>query len=140
MKALLLTAPGTLAVADIDVPAPGPDEIRIRVAACGICGSDVHGFTGATGRRIPPLVMGHEAAGVVDAVGGDVRDLAAGDRVALDSTVFCGALASTAGPTGRISARTARCSACRAARTGDMAASRSMRSCLAASRIGSRTA
>ena len=93
MKALLLTAPGTLAVADIDVPTPGPDEIRIRVAACGICGSDVHGFTGATGRRIPPLVMGHEAAGTVVAVGTGVTDLEVGTRVAIDSTVFCGACA-----------------------------------------------
>jgi len=90
MKALLLTAPGELALADVDLPEPGPDEIRIRVAACGICGSDVHGFTGATGRRIPPLVMGHEAAGTIDAVGGRIDDLTVGDRVALDSTVFCG--------------------------------------------------
>jgi L-iditol 2-dehydrogenase len=95
MKALLLAAPGELVVADVDCPEPGPGEIRIRVAACGICGSDVHGFTGATGRRIPPLVMGHEAAGTIDAVGpgvGDlaVGDLAVGDRIALDSTVFCG--------------------------------------------------
>jgi L-iditol 2-dehydrogenase len=93
MKALLLSAPGTLALADIEVPEPGPGEIRIRVAACGICGSDVHGFTGSTGRRIPPLVMGHEAAGTVDALGPGVTDIAVGDRVALDSTVFCGACA-----------------------------------------------
>lgn len=90
MKALLLTAPGALALADVDLPEPGPGEIRIRVAACGICGSDVHGFTGATGRRLPPLVMGHEAAGTIDAVGPGVDDLDVGDRVALDSTVFCG--------------------------------------------------
>jgi L-iditol 2-dehydrogenase len=90
MKALLLSAPGELTVADVDRPDPGPGEIRIRVAACGICGSDVHGYTGATGRRIPPLVMGHEAAGTIHAVGPGVGDLAVGDRVALDSTVFCG--------------------------------------------------
>jgi L-iditol 2-dehydrogenase len=90
MKALLLSAPGELTVTDVDRPDPGPGEVRIRVAACGICGSDVHGFTGATGRRIPPLVMGHEAAGTIHAVGPGVGDLAVGDRVALDSTVFCG--------------------------------------------------
>jgi len=90
MKALLLTSPGELTYTDIDAPTPGPGEVRVRIAACGICGSDVHGFTGSTGRRIPPLVMGHEAAGTVDAVGAGVDDLAIGTRVALDSTVFCG--------------------------------------------------
>lgn len=90
MKALLLSSPGELAFTDVDTPFPGPGEVRVRVAACGICGSDVHGFTGSTGRRIPPLVMGHEAAGTVDAVGEGVDDLAVGTRVALDSTVFCG--------------------------------------------------
>jgi len=90
MKALLLTAPGTLAIAAVDDPVPARDEALVRVAACGICGSDVHGFTGSTGRRIPPLVMGHEAAGTVDAVGLGVDDLPPGTRVALDSTVFCG--------------------------------------------------
>jgi L-iditol 2-dehydrogenase len=90
MKAMVLTAPGRLELAELEVPAVGPGEVRIRVAACGICGSDVHGYTGATGRRIPPLVMGHEAAGTVDAVGAGVVDLAPGTRVVLDSTVFCG--------------------------------------------------
>jgi L-iditol 2-dehydrogenase len=91
MKALLLSAPGTLDVADVDTPMPAAGEVLVRIAACGICGSDVHGYTGGSGRRIPPLVMGHEAAGTVEAVGSGVTDLAAGTRVALDSTVFCGA-------------------------------------------------
>lgn len=90
MKALLLSNLGTLAVADIDTPAPAAGEVRVRIAACGICGSDVHGFTGATGRRIPPLVMGHEAAGTIDARGAGVEDIAVGTRVAIDSTIFCG--------------------------------------------------
>ncbi len=90
MKALLLSAPRTLAVTEVDTPIPAADEVLVRVAACGICGSDVHGFTGSTGRRIPPLVMGHEAAGTVAAVGAGVVDLPPGTRVALDSTVFCG--------------------------------------------------
>ena len=90
MKALLLSSPGNLAIADIDTPQPAPGEVRIIVAACGICGSDVHGFTGETGRRIPPLVMGHEAAGTIDALGEGVTDMPIGTRVAIDSTIFCG--------------------------------------------------
>jgi L-iditol 2-dehydrogenase len=90
MKALLLSSPGTLAVADLDTPSPAAGEVLVRIAACGICGSDVHGYTGGSGRRIPPLVMGHEAAGTIEAVGGGVTDLPIGSRVALDSTVFCG--------------------------------------------------
>ena len=62
----------------------------MRVRACGVCGSDVHGYDGSTGRRIPPLVMGHEAAGVIERIGSGVTDLAPGDRVTFDSTVSCG--------------------------------------------------
>jgi L-iditol 2-dehydrogenase len=90
MKALLLSAPGVLDLADVETPVAGPGQVLVRVAACGICGSDVHGYTGSTGRRIPPLVMGHEAAGTVAAVGEGVSDLPPGTRVALDSTIFCG--------------------------------------------------
>ena len=65
-------------------------KYSIRVSACGICGSDVHGYDGSSGRRIPPIVMGHEAAGVIAAVGSEVRKVSEGDRVTFDSTVFCG--------------------------------------------------
>lgn len=90
MRALQLVAPSTLAVVDLPQPAPGPGEVRLRVRACGICGSDLHGMDGGSGRRIPPLVMGHEASGVVDAVGEGVSAWRAGDRVTFDSTVWCG--------------------------------------------------
>jgi L-iditol 2-dehydrogenase len=90
MKALLLTEYGRLAVAEMEVPAVGDDDVLVRVRACGICGSDIHGYTGITGRRIPPLVMGHEAAGVIERAGAAVRDFAPGDRVTFDSTVYCG--------------------------------------------------
>ncbi|MFM8891560.1 MAG: alcohol dehydrogenase catalytic domain-containing protein, partial [Planctomycetia bacterium] len=90
MKALLLSAARTLSIAEVDRPSPAAGEVLVRVAACGICGSDVHGFTGTTGRRIPPIVMGLEAAGTVAAVGEGVDDLPPGTRVALDSTVHCG--------------------------------------------------
>jgi L-iditol 2-dehydrogenase len=87
---LLLRQYGTLSVVDMDPPSIGDDEVRIRVRACGICGSDVHGYTGVTGRRIPPLVMGHEAAGTIESIGIAVRGFANGDRVTFDSTVYCG--------------------------------------------------
>ena len=90
MKALLLSEYGRLAVTDMDVPAVGDEDVLVLVRACGICGSDIHGYTGVTGRRIPPLVMGHEASGTIERTGAEVRNLAAGDRVTFDSTVYCG--------------------------------------------------
>jgi L-iditol 2-dehydrogenase len=90
VKALLLSEPGCLAIAEIPIPAIGDEDVLVRVRACGVCGSDVHGYDGSTGRRIPPLVMGHEGAGTVERVGTRVRDVSPGDRVAFDSTVWCG--------------------------------------------------
>jgi L-iditol 2-dehydrogenase len=90
MQALLLPRYGHLELTDMPVPEAAADEILVRVRACGICGSDVHGLDGSTGRRIPPLVMGHEAAGEVAAIGAGVSDLEPGDRVTFDSTIFCG--------------------------------------------------
>jgi L-iditol 2-dehydrogenase len=90
MKALLLSSYGNLEIADLPAPTPAPDEVLVRVAACGICGSDVHGFDGSSGRRIPPIVMGHEAAGTIAACGDAVGDFAVGERVTFDSTVYCG--------------------------------------------------
>ena len=90
MKALLLSQYNHLELTDVPAPEAGPGELLVRVAACGICGSDVHGYDGSSGRRIPPIVMGHEAAGVVEAVGDGVEGFDAGDRVTFDSTVYCG--------------------------------------------------
>ncbi|WP_158752082.1 galactitol-1-phosphate 5-dehydrogenase [Acidobacterium sp. S8] len=91
MKALLLSEYKKLEVADLPRPVPGPEEVLVGVEACGICGSDVHGYDGTSGRRIPPIVMGHEAAGVVAEIGSGVSDFKVGDRVTFDSTVYCGA-------------------------------------------------
>jgi L-iditol 2-dehydrogenase len=90
MKALVLSQYRQLELQDLPQPTPSADEVLIQVRACGICGSDVHGYDGSTGRRIPPLVMGHEAAGVIAAVGSAVKDFAVGDRVTFDSTISCG--------------------------------------------------
>jgi L-iditol 2-dehydrogenase len=90
MKALLLSQYRHLELAELATPRPGRDEVLIRVAACGICGSDVHGYDGASGRRIPPIVMGHEAAGTIAAVGEGVKCWSEGDRVTFDSTIYCG--------------------------------------------------
>ncbi len=89
MKALLHTEPYGFDYTDVPDPDVGPDDVLIRVEAVGVCGSDVHGYTGETGRRIPPIIMGHEAAGTVESVGGRVASVSPGDRVCFDSTVFC---------------------------------------------------
>lgn len=91
MKALLLSQYRHLEIAEVAAPDVKPGEVLIRVAACGICGSDVHGYDGSSGRRIPPIVMGHEAAGRVAAVGSQVTGWAEGDRITFDSTISCGA-------------------------------------------------
>jgi len=90
MKSLVLKEYLQLEIADFPDPQPAVGEVKIRVAACGICGSDVHGYDGGSGRRIPPIVMGHEAAGVIVAVGEGVTRFRPGDRVTFDSTVYCG--------------------------------------------------
>lgn len=90
MKSLLLSDYSHFEVVDLPVPALAPDEVLVKVEACGICGSDVHGYDGVSGRRIPPIVMGHEAAGTVAGLGREVSGFKRGERVTFDSTVYCG--------------------------------------------------
>ncbi len=90
MKALVLKEYRQFAIEDYPVPVLQPDEVLVRVRACGICGSDVHGMDGSSGRRIPPIVMGHEAAGVIAEIGNAVSGWRKGDRVTFDSTISCG--------------------------------------------------
>jgi L-iditol 2-dehydrogenase len=90
MKALVLKEYKQFACEDVPAPVASPAEVVVAVKACGICGSDVHGMDGSTGRRRPPIIMGHEAAGVISSVGSGVTGWAAGDRVTFDSTIYCG--------------------------------------------------
>jgi len=89
MHALVLTEYGKLEYQEVPSPTIGPADVRVEVKACGICGSDVHGFDGTSGRRQPPIIMGHEAAGEIAEVGTDVTEWNVGDRVTFDSTVNC---------------------------------------------------
>ncbi|MBW1696155.1 MAG: galactitol-1-phosphate 5-dehydrogenase [Deltaproteobacteria bacterium] len=88
MKALILKEYNRLSYEEVADPEYGPNDVLVQVKACGICGSDVHGMDGSTGRRIPPLIMGHEASGVIEAVGGNVTGWVEGDRVTFDSTIY----------------------------------------------------
>jgi len=88
MKALVLTAYNEFRVQEFPDPEVGRRDVLVRVEACGICGSDVHGMDGSTGRRRPPIVMGHEAAGVIVQVGPEVTAHHVGDRVTFDSTIY----------------------------------------------------
>jgi L-iditol 2-dehydrogenase len=90
MKALVLEQYKQFTYTDFPDPQFGADDVLIRVKTCGICGSDIHGMDGSSGRRIPPLIMGHEASGVIAEVGANVRGWQVGDRVTFDSTVYCG--------------------------------------------------
>jgi L-iditol 2-dehydrogenase len=90
MKALVLTAYNRFEIQDWPVPKLGPDDVLLKVAACGICGSDVHGMDGSTGRRRPPIIMGHEGAGTIAKLGSHVTGWAEGDRVTFDSLISCG--------------------------------------------------
>jgi L-iditol 2-dehydrogenase len=85
MKALVLKAYKEFEVTDMPEPEIGSKDVLIRVEACGICGSDVHGMDGSTGRRRPPIVMGHEASGVIEKMGPEVSAFKIGDRVTFDS-------------------------------------------------------
>lgn len=88
MKALVLEAYNQLVFKEVDEPVFQANEVLVKVKAAGICGSDVHGMDGSTGRRQPPLIMGHEAAGEIVAVGKNVKNWQPGDRVTFDSTIY----------------------------------------------------
>jgi L-iditol 2-dehydrogenase len=93
MKAAVLHAAGDLRVDDVPVPEPGHDEVLVRVHACGICASDIHYFVhGRIGIHVvrEPMILGHELAGEVVAVGRDVVSLSEGTRVAVEPGVTCG--------------------------------------------------
>ena len=90
MKAMLLTAPGVLEY--VEVPDPvleADDDVLVRVGATSICGSDTHGYKGQGGRRVPPLIMGHETCGRVEAVGAGVSNVAVGDRIFVLPMLSC---------------------------------------------------
>jgi L-iditol 2-dehydrogenase len=88
MKALVLESYMNLQYEDVPSPAISEDEVLVKVKAVGICGSDVHGLDGSTGRRIPPIIMGHEASGVIQQTGAGVANWKIGDRVTFDSTIY----------------------------------------------------
>jgi len=88
MKALVLEDYNKFVYKNVPDPVIQENEVLVQVKACGICGSDVHGIDGSTGRRIPPLIMGHEASGIIVKTGKDVKAWNAGQRVTFDSTVY----------------------------------------------------
>ena len=89
MNALVLKTYNNLVYEQVPEPTVAPDEVLVQVAACGICGSDVHGVDGSTGRRVPPIIMGHEAAGTIVACGSAVRGWAVGERVTFGCVIHC---------------------------------------------------
>ncbi len=88
MKALVLEEYHKLVYKDVPEPEIQSNEVLVKVHACGICGSDVHGIDGSSGRRIPPIIMGHEAAGIITKIGKGVRGWQVGDKVTFDSTIY----------------------------------------------------
>lgn len=93
MQVAYLTGPLHFEMAEEEIPEPKPDQVRIRVAAAGICGTDMEAFLGHTPRGWQiryPFKMGHEVAGIVDQVGADVTTFQPGDRVVPDGRITCG--------------------------------------------------
>jgi L-iditol 2-dehydrogenase len=89
MQALVYHGPETIKLEEIPPPKPGPDQALVRITAAGVCGSDVEGYLGHTGRRTPPLVMGHELAGTVLEAPEGAR-VKPGDRVVPFPKLYCG--------------------------------------------------
>jgi S-(hydroxymethyl)glutathione dehydrogenase/alcohol dehydrogenase len=90
MKAAILRAPReAMTIETVELNGPRPEEVRLRVAASGLCHSDYHAISGDMG-TVFPVVLGHEASGIVEAVGSDVRGIAIGDRVVTCLSIFCG--------------------------------------------------
>ena len=89
MLAAVMHEPGALVVEELDVEEPLPGEVVVRMSAVGVCGTDLHSYKGEWDRPTP-IVLGHEGAGLVEAVGSDVEGLSEGDRVVLSWSPACG--------------------------------------------------
>jgi L-iditol 2-dehydrogenase len=90
MKALFYPAWDQLEIRDVSEPRPQPGEVVLRIAAVGICGSELHGFVTHAPRRTPPAILGHEFCGQVALVGEGVSGYRPGDWVAVNSVIACG--------------------------------------------------
>jgi len=90
MKAALLKGPYDIEIIDVEKPEPKPGEVLIRVARCGICGSDLHAYKGKHPDFAIPLIPGHEFSGVVEDVGESVEEVKKGDRVTVEPLKICG--------------------------------------------------
>ncbi len=90
MKSLVLKEYNNFSYEDTPIPSIKDIEVLVKIKAAAICGSDVHGMDGSTGRRIPPIIMGHEASGEIARKGALITDYNIGDRVTFDSTIYCG--------------------------------------------------
>jgi L-iditol 2-dehydrogenase len=93
MRALVYEGAWQMPLREIENPAPESREVVVAVKAVGICGSDVHGYTGSTGRRYPGIAMGHEFSGTISAIGPNVGEYQVGDEVIVDPILTCGACA-----------------------------------------------
>ena len=94
MQALVWEAPHVMAMRSAAQPTPQPDEVLIKVAYSGICGSELSGYLGHNALRVPPLVMGHEFSGVVSGIGEQVQAanpaLKLGQSVTVNPMIYCG--------------------------------------------------
>ncbi|MFV0351258.1 MAG: zinc-binding dehydrogenase [Oscillospiraceae bacterium] len=90
MRALRYLEPGVVKVQEMPIPQPNEGEVLLKVDRCGICGSDVHGYLGLTGRRIPPMTLGHEFSAIVAETRPDTKKFAVGDKVVVQPIHFCG--------------------------------------------------
>jgi 2-desacetyl-2-hydroxyethyl bacteriochlorophyllide A dehydrogenase len=90
MKLLKYIGPKKMEIQEVECPKPQESEVLLKVRACGICGSDVHGYLGLTGRRIPPMVMGHEFSAEIYELGKGVKNHKTGEGVIVQPINFCG--------------------------------------------------
>ncbi len=92
MKAAVFYGKHDLRVVDVPIPEPGPHEVRVKIAYCGVCGTDLHIFHGDGGAVPVPngTILGHEFSGVIDQVGSEVELFKVGDRVSVDPNDWCG--------------------------------------------------
>lgn len=88
MKAAVISAPGVVAIETVDDPTPGPRDVVVHVAAVGLCGTDLHILQGEFAPTLP-ITPGHEFAGEIVAVGGQVHEFVLGDQVAVDPSLYC---------------------------------------------------